>query len=68
MKKPELVKRLAHGSNSTVAAAADRLDRMVGEILCKLKQGREAHLPGIGAFTRSRDGRLAFRPEPGKHA
>jgi nucleoid DNA-binding protein len=63
MKKPELAKRLARQSNSTVGEAADRLDRTVGEIVRKLKQGQTAHLPGVGAFTRSRTGRVAFAPE-----
>ena len=64
MKKPELAKRLAHQSNSTVAEAADRLDRMVGEIVRQLKHGGQAHLPGVGAFTRRRGGRLTLQPEP----
>jgi len=67
MKKPELAKRLAHQSNSTVAEAADRLDRMVGELVRQLKHGGEARLPGVGAFTRHRGGRLALQPEPKKN-
>jgi nucleoid DNA-binding protein len=67
MKKPELAKRLARQSNSTVSEAADRLDRMVSEIVRRLKQGESAHLPGVGAFTRRRDGRVSFRPEPKQH-
>jgi nucleoid DNA-binding protein len=63
MKKPELAKRLAKQSHSTVGEAADRLDRIVGEIVRKLKQGESARLPGVGAFTRSRDGRVDFEPE-----
>lgn len=63
MKKPELAKRLARQSDSTVGEAADRLDRTVGEIVRKLKQGGTAHLPGVGAFTRNRSGRVAFAPE-----
>ena len=63
MKKSELAKRLAWQSNSTVSEAADRLDRMVGELVRRLKQGESAQLPGVGAFTRSRDGRLTFKQE-----
>jgi nucleoid DNA-binding protein len=63
MKKPELAKRLARRSKSTVGEAADRLDRIVGEIVRKLKQGEPAHLPGVGAFTVGRDGRVDFEPE-----
>jgi nucleoid DNA-binding protein len=67
MKKPELAKRLARQSNSTVSQAADRLDWMVGEIVRRLKQGEPARLPGVGAFTRTRDGRLAFERERQDH-
>ena len=63
MKKPELAKRLALQSNSTASQAADRLDRMVGELVRKLKQGESAHLPGLSAFTRGHNGRLAFERE-----
>ena len=63
MKKPELAKRMALQSNSTVSQAADRLDCMVGELVRKLKQGESAHLPGLGAFTRGHNGLLAFEPE-----
>ena len=63
MKKSELAQRLARQSNSTVGEAADRLDRTIGEIVRKLKQGETAHLPGVGAFTRNRGGRVAFSPE-----
>jgi nucleoid DNA-binding protein len=68
MKKPELAKRLARESNSTIAEAADRLDRTIGEIVRELKQSGQAHLPGVGEFTRTRRGRLAFQPERNKHA
>ena len=64
MKKPELAKRLARQSKSSVGEAADRLDRMVGEIVRKLKHGEESRLPGMGSFTRDRNGRLAFHAEP----
>jgi nucleoid DNA-binding protein len=68
MKKPELAKRLARQSNSTIGEAADRLDRTVGAILRKLKENGQARLPGVGEFTRRRDGRLAFEPENRKRA
>lgn len=32
----------------TPAEAADRLDRVVHEILLRLKHGQEANLPGLG--------------------
>jgi nucleoid DNA-binding protein len=63
MKKPELARRMARQSNSTVGAAADRLDRTIGEIVRRLKQGEAAHLPGVGAFTRGANGWVSFDPE-----
>lgn len=63
MKKPDIAKRLAEQSKSSVGEAADCLDRMVSEIVRKLKHGEESRLPGMGAFARDRNGRLAFQPE-----
>jgi nucleoid DNA-binding protein len=63
MKKPDIAKRLARQSKSSVGEAADCLDRMVGDLVRKLKHGEEARLPGIGAFTCDSDGRLDFHPE-----
>jgi nucleoid DNA-binding protein len=63
MKKPDIAKRMARQSKSSVGEAADRLDRIVGEIVRKLKHGEQTRLPGVGAFTCDRNGRLAFEPE-----
>jgi len=63
MKKPDIAKCLARQSKSSIGEAADHLDRMVGEIVRKLKHGQEARLPGIGAFICDQNGRLAFEPE-----
>jgi len=67
MNKPDIAKHLARQSKSSLGAAADRLDRMVSEVVRKLKHGQEARLPGVGAFTRSRDGKIAFEPERKGH-
>ena len=67
MRKPEIARRLARQSKSSVGEAADRLDRMVGDLLRKLKRGEAARLPGVGAFTRDADGGLAFQPERPRH-
>ena len=50
MKKPDLAKRLARRSGMTLGEAADQLDRAVDQIVRKLRQGREAKLPGLGKF------------------
>jgi nucleoid DNA-binding protein len=63
MKKPEIARGLAQESGLTEAEAADRLDRVVHEIVTKLRKGKTAPLPGLGKFTRDRDGKLAFQRE-----
>jgi len=63
MRKPEIAKRMARQARSTVGEAADRLDRVVSEMVRKVKRGEPARLPGVGAFTRDQDGRVAFEPE-----
>ena len=66
MKKPELAKRMARRSGVTEAEAADQLDRLVYQILAKLRHGQEAPLPGLGKFRVGRDGRISFEQEAGK--
>jgi len=51
MKKPDLAKRLARRSGLTVGEAADQLDRVVHQIVRKLRKGQEARLPGLGKFS-----------------
>ena len=46
MKKPELAKGLALASGLTEAEAADRLDRVVDEIIARLRKGKSAPVPG----------------------
>ena len=50
MKKPEIAKRMARQSGLSQAEAADRLDRVIHEILTDLRQGNPASLPGLGRF------------------
>ena len=65
MKKPEIAEGLARHSGLTEAEAADRLDGVVHEIARKLRKGESAPLPGLGRFTRGRNGAVAFRKEKG---
>jgi nucleoid DNA-binding protein len=51
MKKADIARRMARLSGVTPAVAADRLDRVVHEILSNLRRGRKASLPGLGTFT-----------------
>jgi len=50
MRKTQLAGRLARQSGVTRAEAADRLDRIVHNIVTNLRKGRAAALPGLGQF------------------
>ena len=50
MKKEQLARQLAKRSNISPAAAADQLDRVVHEILMRVRSGQSASLPGLGTF------------------
>jgi nucleoid DNA-binding protein len=63
MKKPEIAKRLARRSKSSVCEAADHLDGVVDDILRKVKRGEPALLPGVGSFSCGQDGGVTFEPE-----
>jgi nucleoid DNA-binding protein len=63
MKKPELAKGLALESGLTEAEAADRLDRVVNDIIARLRRGQPAPLPGLGKFTEGAGGKLTFQRE-----
>ena len=63
MKKPEIAKSMARRAGVTEGEAADRVDRVVRQVLSRLRKGRDAELPGLGRFTNGPDGRLAFERE-----
>jgi nucleoid DNA-binding protein len=66
MKKQDIAKGLAEVSGLTEAEAADRLDRVIQEIVARLRRGESAPLPGLGRFSAGRDGKVTFRREGGK--
>ena len=66
MKKPEIARRLARQSGVTEAEAADRLDRVVHEILTGVRNGQQPSLPGLGRFRTGADGKLRFQRSEGK--
>ena len=51
MKKLDLAARLARKARTSKAVAADRLDRIVHDIIAELKKGNPVALPGLGTFT-----------------
>ena len=63
MKKTEIAKRMARRSGVSEAEAADQLDRVVYQILDKLRRGKEAPLPGLGRFHVGRNGKISFQRE-----
>jgi nucleoid DNA-binding protein len=63
MKKHEIAKQMARQSGVTQGEAADRLDRVVHEILVRLREGKAAHLPGMGHFRPGANGKVAFQKD-----
>ena len=63
MKKPDIAKRMARRAGVSQAEAADRLDRVVHEIVLRLKKGQETGLPGLGVFKPSADGVVQLERE-----
>jgi nucleoid DNA-binding protein len=51
----------------TEAEAADRLDRVVHDILSKLRSGKSASLPGLGRFSSTAGGKVTFKATGEKH-
>jgi nucleoid DNA-binding protein len=62
MKKDELTKRLAREARVSDAAAADRLDQVIHDILESLRRGQSPALPGLGKFVPGK--RTGFEFEP----
>jgi len=63
MKKPDIAKRMARQSRTSVAQAADSLDLLVQEIVAGLRRGKTARLPGLGRFRVLPNGSLCFDRE-----
>lgn len=61
MRKHELARKLARKTGITRAEAADQVDRLVNEILQKLRSGEAAQLPGLGRFLRNAEGNIEFQ-------
>ena len=66
MKKPEIAREWARESGVSQAEAADRLDRVVCQILAQLRKGGEAPLPGVGRFRLGAGGKVTFESEEAK--
>lgn len=72
MKKEQLARRLAKESHITPAAAADQLDRVLHDILKRVRSGQTASFPGLGTFLPGQKNGFQFdeapqsRTDPGK--
>jgi nucleoid DNA-binding protein len=66
MKKPDIAKQIARRSKVSQAEAADRLDRVLHDIVADLRKRGEADLPGLGKFRSGPHGRLSFEREGSK--
>jgi len=62
MRKKQLAQRLAKQSHISTAAAADQLDRMVSEILVRVRKGQRAPFPGLGTFLPCAGADFRFEP------
>ncbi len=51
MEKKDLTAQLAAENNMTAAEAADELDRIMHQIMRRLRRGQAASLPGLGKFS-----------------
>ena len=60
MKKEQLARRLAKESHITTAAAADQLDRVMHDILKRIRSGQSASFPGLGTFRPGRKNGFQF--------
>jgi len=60
MKNQQLARRLAKESRITTAAAADQLDRVLHDILKRVRSGQSASFPGLGTFLPNRKNGFQF--------
>jgi nucleoid DNA-binding protein len=64
MKKEQLARRLARESHISTAAAADQLDRVLHDILKRVRSGQSASFPGLGTFHPDRKNGFQFDASP----
>jgi nucleoid DNA-binding protein len=48
MKRDELARQIARQTRTSPAEAADRLDRVIHDLIQKMKKGKRTALPGLG--------------------
>ncbi len=55
------MKRIARQTGLSEGEAADRFDGLVSELIARLRQGKDAELPGLGGFSSGSGGAVQFR-------
>ena len=63
MKKEQLARRLAKQSHLSQGAAADEVDRILNNLLERVRKGQPASLPGLGTFRSGGDRDIQFERE-----
>ncbi|MGH7247685.1 MAG: HU family DNA-binding protein [Pseudomonadota bacterium] len=63
MRKNEISARLAREGHLSKAAAADRVDRVVNDLMKRLRKGGAVSLPGLGKLTSGNRARVSPTPE-----
>ena len=63
VKKPDIAKQMARRAGLSPAEAADCLDRVIHQIVLRLKRGQDAGLPGLGVLRQSARGELRLDRE-----
>lgn len=63
MKKEQLARRLAKESHISHGAAADEVDRILSNLLERVRKGQPASLPGLGTFQSGGDRDFQFERE-----
>jgi len=66
MEKKDFTKRYAQQTHSTAAEAADQIDRVVDDLLRRLRAGQPASLPGLGRLNPPAPPSSAGRPSQSK--
>jgi nucleoid DNA-binding protein len=66
MKRNDLIQLLASENATPPAQAADELDRVVSDILKRLRSGNPVQLPGIGLLQPDREAGIQFRSADAK--
>jgi len=63
MKKEQITRRLAKESRVPTVVAADQVDRVVSELLRRVRRGESASLPGLGTFQSGSQQEFEFERE-----